>query len=110
MENKVVNTSISGIKCDADGCDYRDDDVAVEQYNEWLNKPCPMCGANLLTEEDLAVVNAFTTITNEVNSLMESLGIESPSDAERKVVRVELNGTGFDGMEITDGDSNIEEK
>lgn len=41
---------ISGIVCDA--CDYRCDNVQFAEYRKWVNKPCPKCGANLLTEKD----------------------------------------------------------
>jgi len=43
---------VSGIKCDKPLCDYRDDDVAFEEYGEWVNKPCPKCQSNLLTKRD----------------------------------------------------------
>ena len=38
------------LKCDAAGCDHVEDvDVIVA---EMVGKPCPKCGANLLTAED----------------------------------------------------------
>ena len=43
---------IKGIKCDNKECDFRDDKVKFEDYQEWLNKQCPKCGENLLTTED----------------------------------------------------------
>lgn len=44
------NVKVTGIKCDTDGCDYHNDDVI--KYRKWINKPCPKCGANLLTVKD----------------------------------------------------------
>jgi len=41
---------ISGIKCDK--CKFSDPTVKYEDYDKWLNKPCPDCGENLLTQED----------------------------------------------------------
>jgi hypothetical protein len=43
--------SISGLKCDNPNCDYADFTVPVEEYPNWINKPCPMYGENLLTEK-----------------------------------------------------------
>ena len=44
-----ANINISGIKCDSLTCDYYDNNVHVNGYEDWLNKPCPKCGSNLLT-------------------------------------------------------------
>lgn len=46
------NIRVSGIKCDNPKCDYKDESVTYEQYPEYINKPCPTCGENLLTQED----------------------------------------------------------
>lgn len=49
MENVI---EITGIKCDNAQCDYRDDSVKFDEYPQWVNKPCPECGENLLTQEN----------------------------------------------------------
>ena len=41
-----------GIGCDNKFCDFVNSNVTVKGLNNWLNKPCPKCGENLLTEED----------------------------------------------------------
>lgn len=55
----VIITQETLIKCDNPTCDYvvsrgpehgEVEDISV--YEEYLNKPCPKCGENLLTEED----------------------------------------------------------
>jgi hypothetical protein len=51
-EYVVIRHQISGIKCDAEGCDYYDRTATPDRYVYYLNKPCPKCGANLLTKED----------------------------------------------------------
>lgn len=43
---------ISGIKCDTHHCNYEDRDVKFKDYEKWLNKPCPVCGRNLLTQSE----------------------------------------------------------
>ena len=41
----------TGIKCDAVGCGFRID-VDINNLEDWRNKPCPVCGSNLLTDKD----------------------------------------------------------
>lgn len=38
------------LKCDSDGCDYRGDEPDYGAH--LIGKPCPVCGANLLTQDD----------------------------------------------------------
>ena len=59
---------VYGIKCDA--CDYNDMSVPYDDYPSYINKPCPVCGENLLTEKDyketVASVNA-AKLLNDVS-------------------------------------------
>ena len=43
---------ISGIKCDTPHCNYREEDVQFEDFPNWINKRCPVCGRNLLTQTE----------------------------------------------------------
>ena len=43
--------NMGGIKCDNPLCDYVNKDVHITDYIDYINKPCPCCGENLLTEE-----------------------------------------------------------
>ena len=65
IKNAEVN--ISGIKCDE--CDYRDDTVRFEDYPKWINKPCPKCKANLLTQKDYDECVQIVNATDVVNSM-----------------------------------------
>ena len=49
---KAAELIVKGIKCDNPKCDFVDMSVKFEDYKDWVNKPCPKCGANLLTEID----------------------------------------------------------
>ncbi len=42
----------SGIQCDNPECNYTNSEVTYEIQHEWIDKPCPKCGHNLLTQED----------------------------------------------------------
>ncbi len=64
------NLKISGIKCD--NCSYKDDSVKFEDYLEWLNKPCPDCGENLLTQKDYDYCINMDNLLNK-NDKMQNL-------------------------------------
>lgn len=55
MKN-ALELSIKGIKCDNPNCDYINKDVEFKDYKKWINKPCPKCGANLLTQKILTAL------------------------------------------------------
>lgn len=88
---QAIQMEISGIKCDARGCDYRDDDAKYEEYEKWLNKPCPKCGANLLTGEDMKTCQIMMQNAAALNSLVGPL----PDDMEAKLYDVLMNGSGI---------------
>ena len=48
-----MELKLNGIICDNANCDYKDETVTFEEIDKFLNKPCPKCGENLLTEQDL---------------------------------------------------------
>lgn len=55
---------VTGIKCDNKICDYHDDSILMKDYSQFLNKPCPKCGANLLTQADYDLVLKIEKISN----------------------------------------------
>lgn len=94
--DKAVQMKIGGIKCDSQGCDYRDDNVKVEDYADWLNKPCPKCNGNLLTQDDYDNTQMIINIVNMMNSIY-ALPNE---DEELYSLKIEMNGTGKMDMDI----------
>ena len=94
MDKEPVQISISGIKCDS--CDYRNAEVPVEDYPKWVNKPCPNCGANLLTKEDYVATMHLMNIIDLFNEVMSPLTESIPEVPEEKKLRysVEFDGTG----------------
>lgn len=72
---KNVELAISGIQCDH--CEFKDDSVKVEDYKDWLNKECPECGFNLLTQKDYDMVQALYKAVDTVNAM-------TPEEAEQK--------------------------
>ena len=84
---------VKGIKCNNPACDYRNDTVRLEDWPEWLNKPCPKCGSNLLTLQDLiASVRLIATI-HAVNLVMKPV-MPLLQEAESVRYAVDMDGTG----------------
>lgn len=88
MNKKALELKIKGIKCD--NCDYKNENAKFEEYEEWLNRPCPKCGANLLTQEDLDTVKTLISLTNIFNEILP----EPKGDEKKVAYNVAMNGTG----------------
>ena len=74
--NEIVEIKqIGGIKCDNPSCDFRDESVPVEDYKNWLNKPCPICGSNLLTKKDYKSVKRLLSTIKIINKIGKILPI-----------------------------------
>ena len=69
MKN-AIEINVEGIQCDT--CPYEEPEVKMEDYPDWLNKPCPQCGENLLTEEDYEVAKQLVALVDTVNELYYS--------------------------------------
>ena len=88
-----------GIKCDKEGCGWKDDSVTIETMEEWRNKPCPVCGSNLLTDKDwntIVFTNKFlgSAICKFINWMGRIFG------KKPHVYKGTMNGTGK--MNLTD--------
>jgi hypothetical protein len=79
---------ISGIKCDTPKCEWKDMSVKREEYPAYLNKPCPDCGGNLLTEADYNFILALEKAERISDRLLGWI------PGKRRRYRYELNGTG----------------
>lgn len=88
---KPLNLDMAGIKCDA--CDYKDMEVQITDYKEWLNKPCPKCGASLLTEADLKTITRLNKIIGFFNWVLSPF-IKVDESTQLQKMSVEMNGTG----------------
>lgn len=76
MEQAIEITDQGGLQCDNPKCDYKED-TPHEEYPNCINKPCPKCGENLLTQEDY---DAWVAILGAI-SLYNSIALPpSPED------------------------------
>jgi len=89
LEN-AVKLNVQGIKCDNKDCDYREANIPVEEYIKWLNKPCPKCGANLLTQADYDNIMFLMSLEVSMNKVMPQVN----GNEKKSVISVEMNGTG----------------
>ena len=81
---------IGGIKCDNKECNFEDMSVLFEEYDKWLNKSCPDCGCNLLTQQDYDTVKVLVGLTAIVNECVP----EVAEGEQLFKMSVEFNGTG----------------
>lgn len=84
----AITLTANGIKCDH--CDYRDASVLLEDIGEWVDKPCPKCGSNLLTKADYDSVVQIQELVGMLNVLTPMV----EDDDEYSTIGLEMNGTG----------------
>jgi len=100
MSNSLIKFIGSGIKCDNPKCDYAEENVKPEDYKEWLNKPCPKCGSNLLTQADYDNVQMLLNIVDKFNSISDSYAV--PITDTHSILTVSMNGTGNMEFEVNE--------
>jgi hypothetical protein len=98
---KLINT---GLKCDNPTCEWEDETIKVEDYKDFINAPCPECGENILTQEDLDNMTKVHEVMNFVNSLdQETLDsmyatIAATPGGTKMIEDLESLGLGKDGI------------
>lgn len=63
------------LKCDS--CDYIEPDLDMNDLESYIDKPCPLCGENILTKEDYDQQNLLLGIVNLMNFTNEALEKEA---------------------------------
>lgn len=86
--HKVFDARIEGIKCDEVNCNYEDDDVSKDNLALYLDRPCPQCGANLLTLQDLRKLESIFKVTRRLR------WFKYPSFYPQTEVVMEMDGSG----------------
>jgi hypothetical protein len=94
MNDGVLN--INGIKCDNPECSFRNDDVSIDEYEKWLNRPCPECSSNLLTEADYDAVKMMINLVKIQNEASSENSIDEP------IFSVNINMDGSGNLSIDD--------
>lgn len=89
-----VDFNISGLKCDNPNCDYINYDIPFEQYEQFVDYPCPKCGQSLLTPQAYKMCLAMKSMGNFITKLT---GGAKENDAELKIP-LEMDKDGYIGM------------
>jgi len=79
----------SVIKCDNPNCDYINRDVAIEDFHNWVDKPCPKCGSNLLTNQDYKTLEGLLHMINILNILLPE-----EKESEKTSITFRSDGSG----------------
>lgn len=95
MQNQIQFT---GLICDNTNCDYRDSSVDFHDLRNHINRPCPKCGENLLTEDDCAraedamkMVDFVNNLSEqEINEILKSLGVD-PDNVPDELYNITIN-------------------
>ena len=87
-DEALLVTGFYGMKCDAEGCGWSDMTVPRSAYPDYLNAPCPSCGATLLTDEDWQLVLNMEAAEKWVRANAVALGL---GEATGPVVTVDFD-------------------
>lgn len=88
---QAIELTVMGLKCDNPTCNYRDDTVKFEDYPILVNKPCPDCGSNLLTQADLDTCLKM----RETADLMNRLFGDQPEENQTIRFKIDMDGSGI---------------
>lgn len=108
MNENNAQLNISGLKCD--NCDYEDMSIPLEDYEKYIEKPCPKCGHSLLTQADYDQVMAMVQSVEIMNMFSpEELDIIAANLSEEEInkaldvmnqLKLKKTGEADDGREI----------
>ena len=101
MNDDIVKFIGGGIKCDNPECDYMDETVKVEDYKNWLNKSCPKCGSNLLTQKDYDNVQMLIGLADIINEkYVVDEEVQNKLGNKQQTIMFHMNGSGKMDVEI----------
>ncbi|MFS0878058.1 hypothetical protein [Solibacillus isronensis] len=88
-----MELNIYGLKCDNSNCDYQDKSIKFEEYEKYINYPCPECSEPLLTQADFDTTMQIVKFAE----IAQKLGFTNENSAPGELVKVqvELDGTGI---------------
>jgi hypothetical protein len=71
VEKNMASVQGGGIGCDNPTCNYVDRNVKTDDFKNWIDKPCPECGENLLTQEDFDRSENLLDMIEKVNNMSQ---------------------------------------
>ena len=88
-----IEISGGGLKCDNISCNFKNENIKSEDFEFWIDEPCPLCGENLLTKEDYQNVRDLELAVKMTNSM----GSEEVDELLRTLTLSDFGACGFDG-------------
>jgi len=96
MKRKLIEASQDYlIVCDNQNCNYKIINESKEPFVDtvqYVNKPCPLCGENLLTESDYLLSLKLQNVVNWINKYFSWLTIFSFSNKKTSIYMHVHNG------------------
>lgn len=100
MENKA-ELKVQGLQCDNTLCDYVDMSILREDYEKYIDSPCPKCGENLLTLEDynnVLILEEAVRLTNtmseeQINEITKNISAEQEEEIKNFLINTHKNIT-----------------
>ena len=90
------------IHCDSCGRDYyTDGGFTRKELRKWIDKPCPACGANLLTKGDYNIAKVIILLES-IDKIIAFICRIFGKKLEQKTVRFETSGTGKLSFTLSD--------
>jgi hypothetical protein len=75
---------MGGLKCDNPSCDYKNPNIHLSEYADYVGATCPQCGEVLLTQADFDAVQKLVEFA-EIIGLVED---------DVPMARLEMDGSG----------------
>lgn len=89
MKN-ALEMIIGGLHCDNPNCDYVNENVNVEDYEQWVKVKCPKCGDILLTEADYRNTKFLLGVVDLANKIYPKRN----DDDKTAFMDVKMDGSG----------------
>lgn len=89
-----MDFNISGLKCDNPNCDYSNPDIPFEQYEQFINCPCPKCGQSLLTPQAYKMCVAMKNMGQFITKITGG----EKENSSKVDVSLDMNEFGHVGM------------
>lgn len=87
-----IKMTVSGLQCDVPGCGYNDPTIKEEEYEKYIDYPCPTCGAKLLTRADYELVKSVRDQITELNK--QDLDLSNPLNKIKYSAKLKSDGSG----------------
>lgn len=85
--NEVLK--FNGLKCDH--CDWEDKDIPYAEFEGWVDKPCPKCGENVLTQEDYNQVKELVEVITKAMETVKNMSPEERAELEANAPKTPVN-------------------